>query len=76
MTTKNLALIPQSKIKKIILETEFEPKITRVSKPTLEYLSAHLKEYTIKLVKEANENCEFAKRKTISVADIEKALKE
>ncbi|MCK9577005.1 MAG: NFYB/HAP3 family transcription factor subunit [Clostridia bacterium] len=72
MTTKNLAIIPPSKIKKIILETG----IKRVSKSTLAYLSEHMKEYLVKLVKEANENCEFAKRKTISVADVEKALKE
>jgi histone H3/H4 len=70
--TKNVAIIPASKVKKIMLEAGE----SRVSKETAQYMADHLKEYLVILTKKSNANCVFAKRKTIAVADVEKALNE
>jgi histone H3/H4 len=69
VTTKTV--IPTSKIVKIMKENGIE----RVSKDTAKYLSEILEEYLLKITKEANELCKYAKRKTISVEDMQTVVK-
>ena len=52
-----------------------ENGIERVSKDTAKYLSEILEEYLLKITKEANELCKYAKRKTISVEDMQTVVK-
>jgi len=69
VTTKTV--IPASKIVKIMKENGIE----RVSKDTSKYLAeVVLADYLLKITAEANELCQYAKRKTITVEDVKAVL--
>lgn len=69
--TETVTVIPAPKIAKIMKEHGIE----RVSKDTSKFLSELLKTQLLEIVDEANKLCQYAKRKTISVEDIQAVVK-